>query len=298
MAKRKDKDGPRRDAPSPDPAAPPPPSRPGSLNYADYLRVDDLLALQSPQSRPPHHDEIQFIVVHQVFELWFRLLLHETDRISAMLARGDDASLREAVHLLRRVARIAGTLKDQIGLLDSMKPARFLGFRDLLEPASGFQSFQFRELESAWGLKDPVQLRVHAAHHVRKERLERRLLAPSVPDRLWTLLAARGFDCPPGADGDAAVRRIRALRGIYEAPGEHALLEELLEALLEVDAQFALWRRHHVFMVERMIGRKWGTGGSQGVPYLEATLGGRFFPEIWAVRTHLEKGPASAAPPA
>ena len=93
-------------------------------------------------------------------------------------------------------------------------------------------------------------------------------------------------------------RRVRAAKGVYEAPGEHALLEELLEALLEVDAQFALWRKHHVFMVERMIGRKWGTGGSQGVPYLESTLDARFFPELWAVRTHLERGPASEAPPA
>jgi tryptophan 2,3-dioxygenase len=281
-----------------DPNAPPPPVPPGRLNYADYLHVDDLLRLQRQESRPPHHDEMQFIVVHQVFELWFRLLLHETDRIAAMLDRGDDGSLREAVHLLRRVARVARSMQDQIGLLDSMKPARFLGFRDVLEPASGFQSFQFREVEAAWGLKDPGQLRHHEGNPARAARLRARLEAPSIPDRLGGMLRARGFDWPAGEGKEEADRRIAAARSVYQDPAGHPLLEELLEALLEVDAQFALWRRHHVFMVERMIGRKWGTGGSQGVPYLETTLARRFFPELWAVRTVLQKGPASEAPPA
>jgi tryptophan 2,3-dioxygenase len=270
----------------------------GRLTYADYLHVDDLLALQRTQSRPAHHDEMQFIVVHQVFELWFRLLLHETDRIAAMLGRGDDDSLREAVHLLRRVARVVRGLQEQIGLLDSMKPVRFLGFRSLLEPASGFQSYQFRELECAWGQKDQGQVAHHAARPERRERLERRLAAPSVPDRLGETLRARGLDYPAGPGEALFARRVRALKSIYEDPARNPLLEDLLEALLEVDAQFALWRRHHVSMVERMIGRKWGTGGSQGVPYLESTLPGRFLPELWAVRTHLEKGRASEAPPA
>ena len=295
MAKKKG----REDDGRPDRAgAPPPPVPKGRLTYADYLRVDELLALQRPETKPPHHDEMQFIVVHQVFELWFRLLLHESDRIGAMLARGDDESLREVIHLLRRVARIATTLQVQIGLLDSMKPVRFLGFRDVLEPASGFQSYQFRELESAWGLKEPAHLGHHAAAPGRSERLSKRLAAPSIPDRLGELLRARGFDWPEGPVEEIADRRLRSLKGIYESPGRHPLLEDLLEALLEVDAQFALWRRHHVFMVERMIGRKWGTGGSQGVPYLETTLARRFFPELWAVRTILEKGPSSKAPPA
>lgn len=279
-------------------AAPPPPVPAGRLNYADYLRVDDLLGLQRQESNPPHHDEMQFIVVHQVFELWFRLLLHESDRIAAMLDRGDDGSLREAVHLLRRVARIARSMQDQIGLLDSMKPARFLGFRDVLEPASGFQSFQFREMESAWGLKDPRQIRHHETRPHRAERLKRRLEAPSIPDRLGRMLRARGFDWPEGEGNEVADRRIAAARSVYQDPAKHALLEELFEGFVEVDSQVALWRRHHVFMVERMIGRKWGTGGSQGVPYLESTLPQRFFPELWAVRTLLQKGPASEAPPA
>ena len=281
-----------------DDAAPPPPPGAGRLNYADYLKVDDLLRLQHPESKPPHHDEMQFIVVHQVFELWFRLLLHETDRIGAMLGRGDDGSLREAVHLLKRVARIARSMQEQIGLLDSMKPARFLGFRDVLEPASGFQSFQFREFESAWGHKDPRQMKHHESRPHRAERLRRRLEAPSLPDRLGAMLRARGFDWPEGEGKEIADRRIAAARSIYQDPARHAVLEDLLEALVEVDSQVALWRRHHVFMVERMIGRKWGTGGSQGVPYLESTLPQRFFPELWAVRTLLEKGPASEAPPA
>jgi tryptophan 2,3-dioxygenase len=278
--------------------APPPPVPAGRLTYADYLRVDDLLSLQRPESRPPHHDEMQFIVVHQVFELWFRLLLHETDRIGAMLERGDDPSLREAIHLLRRVARVARGMQEQIGLLDSMKPVRFLGFRDVLEPASGFQSFQFREMECAWGLKDEEQLRHHASHPARKARLERRLAAPSVPDRLGALLRSRGLDWPEGKGEEVLARRVAAAKAVYEDPARHPLLEDLLEGLLEVDAAVLLWRRHHVSMVERMIGRKWGTGGSRGVPYLESTSSLRFFPELWAVRTHLEKGPASAAPPA
>jgi len=270
----------------------------GQLTYADYLRVDELLGLQRQETKPPHHDEMQFIVVHQVFELWFRLLLHETDRIGAMFGRGDDASLREAIHLSKRVARIAKGMQEEIGILDSMKPIRFLGFRSVLEPASGFQSFQFRELEAAWGRKDPGMLRHHAAVPARSARIEARLAAPSIPDRLGAMLRKRGFDWPAGAGETEFARRVRAAKGIYEAPDEHALLEELLEALLDVDAQFALWRKHHVFMVERMIGRKWGTGGSQGVPYLESTLDARFLPELWAVRTSLDRGPASEAPPA
>jgi tryptophan 2,3-dioxygenase len=277
---------------------PPPPVPAGRLTYADYLHVDELLRLQRQETKPPHHDEMQFIVVHQVFELWFRLLLHETDRIGAMLSLGDDASLREAVHLSRRVARIVHGMQGEIEVLNSMKPARFLGFRDVLEPASGFQSYQFRELEFAWGAKEPRHLRHHESSPARKARLEKRLADPSIADRLGGLLRARRMDWPEGDGEDAALRRVRAAKAIYEKPGEHALLEELCEALVEVDAEFALWRRHHVFMVERMIGRKWGTGGSQGVPYLESTLDRRFFPELWAVRTHLEKGPASAAPPA
>lgn len=290
----------RRDAAKAKPGdstAPPPPVAPGRLTYGDYLRVDDLLSLQRPVSRPPHHDEMQFVIVHQVFELWFRLLLHETDRVAAMLGRGDDAALREAVHLLRRVARILRSLSGQIEILDSMKPARFLGFRDVLEPASGFQSLQFREIECSWGLKDPG----HAAHHAAPAtgaRLARRLAAPSIPDLLGAAMRARGFDWPAEAGDEAAAKRIASARAVYEDPAKHALVEELFEHLVEVDAAFALWRRHHVFMVERMIGRKWGTGGSQGVPYLETTLARRFFPELWAVRTHLAKGPASEAPPA
>ncbi len=285
-------DGPPRDD------APPPPVAKGRLSYADYLRVDELVGLQHPVSDPPHHDEMQFIVVHQVFELWFRLTLHETDRLAAVLARADDAALREALHVLRRMARIAALMQPQIGLLDSMKPIRFLGFRDNLEPASGFQSYQFREFEAAWGRKDPGMLRHHAASPTRSGRLQARLAAPSIPDRLGGLLRARGLDWPEGDDDDARGRRLEAARRVYESPADWLPLEDLFEALLEMDAQVALWRRHHVSMVERMIGRKWGTGGSQGVPYLESTLGARFFPELWAVRTVLRRGPASEAPPA
>ncbi len=280
------------------PGAPPPPLPEGALSYADYLRVDALVGMQERRSRPPHHDEMQFIVVHQVFELWFRLLLHETDRVGAMLDRGDDPALREAVHLLRRVARVVRLLQPQIEILDSMKPLRFLGFRSVLEPASGFQSYQFRELEAAWGRKDPRHLAHHGKSPARAARLRARLEAPSIAERLAALLRRRGLDYPDGADEAAAARRVAALRAVYEAPAVHPLLEDLLELLLEVDGQFNLWRRHHVLMVERMIGRKWGTGGSQGVPYLETTLDARFFPDLWAVRTYLQRGPGSEAPPA
>ncbi|MHC4923795.1 MAG: tryptophan 2,3-dioxygenase family protein [Planctomycetota bacterium] len=269
-------------SPSEDKSAPPPVIKEGQLSYADYL------------------DEMPFIAVHKAIELWFRLLLHESRRVAAMLGKGDDESLREAMHLLSRIERIARQMQPQIGLLDSMKPLRFLGFRHVLEPASGFQSYQFREMEYAWGLRNPHMLKHHDAKPARRERLEEWLAQPSMRDHLGGLLRKRGFDYPAGEgeDDEAAFEaRVKAIKSIYENP-EHSLLEDLLEALLEVDAQVALWRRHHVFMVERQIGRKWGTGGSQGVPYLERTLAMRFFPEIWAVRTHLERGEASRADPA
>jgi tryptophan 2,3-dioxygenase len=214
-----------------------------------------------------------------------------------MLDRKDDASLREAMHLLKRVARIAALMQPQIALLDSMKPVRFLGFRSNLEPASGFQSYQFREMEFAWGRKDPAFLVHHDTLDTRRQRLQRRLAEPSIADLLGALLRARGLDYPAGEDDAAYAARVAAMKTVYENPEAHLPLEDLLEALLEVDAQIALWRRHHVSMVERQIGRKWGTGGSQGVPYLESTYGARFFPELWTVRTVLQRGPASEAPP-
>jgi tryptophan 2,3-dioxygenase len=246
------------------------------FTYEDYLRLPALLELQAPKSDPPEHDELQFIVVHQTYELWFKLILHELDEVAARIGR-DDA--RGAARLLRRAGEIMRVLVAQIHVLETMLPADFLRFRDRLKPASGFQSAQFREVEFLLGLKDRALLRFFAPETDARARLERRLAAPSLGEAFFALLARRGL-------GEA---RLEALRAIYREGATEADLLELAEALIDLDEQVTLWRFHHVRMAERVIGAKPGTGGSEGVHYLAGTLAAKphAFPELWEVRTLL-----------
>jgi tryptophan 2,3-dioxygenase len=250
------------------------------LTYGTYLKVPELLSLQQCRSDPAHHDEPLFIVIHQVYELWFKLVLHEID--SALVELGADR-VGEGTRLLRRVVEIQRLLVAQVRVLETMRPQDFLGFRYHLNPASGFQSVQFRELEYVLGLKDPAYLQHLRAEPVELDRLRRRLEAPSVGDALDGLLHRRGF-----AYQDPEGRELAFAR-IYEDEA-FADLNALLEVLIEIDECLALWRAHHVQMVERMIGGKRGTGGSEGVPYLQTTLPKRAFPELWRARTHLGQG--------
>lgn len=263
------------------------------LTYGSYLKVPELLSLQQCRSTPAHHDEPLFIVIHQAYELWFKLILHEVDTAAERLAADD---VWEARRLLRRVVEIWRVLVAQVSILETMRPQDFLGFRDHLNPASGFQSVQFRELEFALGMKDARVLEALRSEPDEIARLRRRLAAPSLGDAVDELLVRRGFERrpEPGASADGASRsedwRLQALTRIYERPDGHPDLLALCEVLLDIDESIALWRARHVLMVERMIGAKRGTGGSEGVGYLRSTLPKRGFPDLWAVRSALGGG--------
>jgi tryptophan 2,3-dioxygenase len=251
------------------------------LTYDDYLKVPQLLSLQVPQSAPAEHDELQFIVVHQCYELWFKLVLHTLDAVGAALDR-DDA--REAARLSRRVVEIQKVLLAQLRVMETMLPGDFLRFRDRLQPASGFQSAQFREVEIALGQRTPAILRFFPPGTEARARLDRRLAAPALGDRFYALLSRAGHDVLGGREA-----RLAALKKIYLERDRHRELVELAEALLDIDENLLTWRFHHVRMAERVIGAKQGTGGSDGVAYLEASIRerGKAFPELWEVRTLL-----------
>lgn len=280
----------------------------GQLSYGDYLRIADLLTLQGLRSQPAQHDETLFIVIHQVYELWFKQLLHEIDAAVARLGRDE---VLGANRLLRRGIEIQRVLVEQIKVLETMTPLDFLAFRDHIMPASGFQSAQFREIEFTSGVKDAHFLALGGFAESDRARLQARFAAPSLADAFAELLRRRGFDVP--AD-DAAVpdaereqmrrRRLASLIRIYREAEHHYDLFVLAETLIEYDEMWQLWRFRHVQMVERVIGAKPGTGGSEGAAYLRTTVDRRFFPELWAMRNDLSLstvadagGESGAAPP-
>ncbi|PZS04501.1 MAG: tryptophan 2,3-dioxygenase [Pseudonocardiales bacterium] len=249
------------------------------LSYGSYLRLPALLAQQVTESEPAAHDELLFITIHQVYELWFKLLLHELgDARDAMLA-GEAYRPRLRLARARVIERL---LVDQIDIVETMTPQDFLAFRALLAPASGFQSVQFREVEFVSGAKDEAFVaRLHDATDDERARLVARLAEPTLWDGYLALLQAAGFAVDTGAARRAALASVSRDRDRYGA------LWDLAEALVDHDEQWALWRSRHVLMVERMIGRKSGTGGSTGAPYLATRLNLRFYPELWELRSHL-----------
>lgn len=265
-----------------------------AIKYSEYLRVPELLEQQHCLTEPEAHDELQFIVVHQVYELWFKLVRHELDAILAALRGGSDTDLHTAFRLARRVQEIFKVLVTQIHVLETMRPADFMAFRKKLNPASGFQSVQFREVEAMLGLKD-AELAAYTRDDPRHPALLERLAAPSIDEVAYDLLRARGYDVvtPSETRSEAdADRSLAALKTLYDKPDGDPLLYGLLEALVELDEQLILWRRHHVMMVERQIGDKPGTGKGttgdlDGIRYLRTTLNRRAFPDLWAVRTVL-----------
>ena len=249
------------------------------LTYGGDLAVPDLLETQRLRSDPPVHDELLFIVVHQAYELWFKQLLFELEAIRDLLLAGDGERAR---HYLTRVHAIERVLIEHIEVLQTMSPQDFLEFRSLLTPASGFQSAQFREIEFLSGLKDRRYLRDLAASADELARLAKRLDEPTVWDGFVSLLERHGLPMPED-DEDTRMRSLVAMA----REREHAALFAVSERLLDHDEAIATWRSHHVLMVEREIGAKGGTGGSSGVDYLRSTLGKRFFPELWGLRSHL-----------
>jgi len=250
------------------------------LSYGLYLRLPDLLGLQTLLSDPPAHDELLFIVIHQAYELWFKELLFELESIRTCLFGGDT---RRARHYLRRTHAIDRLLIEQIPILETMSPQEFLEFRHNLAPASGFQSVQFREVECISGLKEPGTLRRLGDLPEERARLERRLEEPTLWDAFCHLLERFGFPMP--AD-DPDARRESLLRLVRDE-GTYTELFAVSDSLLTHDELIATWRLRHVLMVERQIGSKTGTGGSTGVSYLKTTLDKRLYPELWDIRTYL-----------
>ncbi len=248
----------------------------GLLTYGSYLRLPGLLAQQVPQADPPAHDELLFITVHQVYELWFGQLLHELAAIRDAMTAGETWRAR---HLLRRVHAVDRLLIAQVDILETMTPQDFLEFRAVLSPASGFQSVQYRELEFLSGLKDERYLaRLRGMSDAEQARLRRRLAEPSVWDAYLELLAARGL----AAGSDAEV--LDSLAVVARDRAHYDDLWQLAEDLLTHDELAGLWRSRHVAMVERQIGTKSGTGGLTGAPYLRSRIPVRYYPLLWELR--------------
>ncbi len=258
-----------------------------TMTYRDYLCVPELLDLQRMRSEGPEHDEMLFIVVHQVYELWFKQVLHELDQLVAHM---DADRPDRGQHQLKRVRAILKTMVGQLDILETMTPLEFLSFRDFLGTSSGFESGQFRELEFLLGLKS-------AAHLERfmgtpdEDRLRRRMAEPSVWDSFVAHLARTGHPIPdevldrPVEEATTPSEGVQdALIDIYRtSPG----LTELCELLTDLDEGLQEWRYRHVMMVQRTIGTKMGTGGSDGVGYLRSTLFNPVFPDLWEIRSRL-----------
>ncbi len=237
------------------------------LSYGTYLKVPELLQLQKGLSQ--EHDELLFIVAHQVYELWFKVVLFELEAARDRIDAGDIFFAR---HHLHRVYVIEKLLVEQLEVLETMSPQDFLAFRSKLAPASGFQSVQFREIEFLSGLKEPRYVARLEATPEELSRLRRRLDEPSLDDAFRALVQRRGAP---------------TLVEIFRDRQRHGDLFDLCEGLLDHDETFAHWRARHVLMVERQIGSKTGTGGSSGAEYLRTTLAKRFYPELWEVRSQL-----------
>ncbi len=264
------------------------------LTYSSYLKIPELLSLQHMLSEPLRHDELLFIIIHQTYELWFKELLHDLEAVVRCLqAVSRNAKARdevyEAARLLRRCTEIMRVIVTQFTILETMLPTHFLAFREKLAPASGFQSAQFREIEFLCGLQDAKMLQHHSAIPEEYARLERRLHEPSLHDVLFEALHAIG-KLQPYSQMDERGRfeaRARAIRDLYEDEEHFRDWIDVCERLTEFDELVVSWRLRHIQMVERTIGAKFGTGGSEGASYLRTTLDKKFFPELWEARTML-----------
>ena len=261
----------------------------GGMTYGSYLALDRILNAQKPVSS--HHDEMLFIVIHQVTELWMKLSLHE---LTGVLRQIQSDELGPAFKMLSRVARIQGQLILSWDVLSTMTPLDFSSFRNQLQQSSGFQSYQYRSLEFTLGNKNRELIEVHRRDAAIYQQLKETLEKPSVYDETLRMLARRGFEIPsthverdwsdpyePHAEVEAAWLKV------YRDVNTHWDLYELAEKFVDLEHKFQQWRFAHMKTVERIIGGKRGTGGTSGVSYLEKALNLKFFPELWSVRTSI-----------
>jgi tryptophan 2,3-dioxygenase len=259
-----------------------------AVTYSGYLKIDELLSLQQPRSEGPEHDELLFIVIHQVYELWFKELLHEFDRV-ALLLTADES--HRAQHVLKRILTILKVMVAQLDILETMTPLEFLSFRARLEAASGFQSDQFRQVEFVLGAKSEAAMGRFPEGSRAHDALRRRYGAPTLWDAFLHYLAREGYRVPEVLLSRDVTGRIEPstdiqhiLIDIYRHDSKNA---ELCERLVDLDEGIQEWRYRHVKMVERTIGTKRGTGGSSGTAYLATTLAKPLFPDLWEIRGHL-----------
>ena len=259
-----------------------------AATYGSYLKLDELLSLQQPRSEGPEHDELLFIIIHQVYELWFKELLHEFDRVARLLT---SEAPHRAQHTLKRILTILKVMVAQLDILETMTPLEFLSFRARLEAASGFQSDQFRQIEFLLGAKNEHAIERFPEPSRAREALARRYQAPTLWDAFLHYLSREGYRVPAAhlsrdvtarAEPSSEIQAI--LIDIYRGDPKNA---ELCERLVDLDEGLQEWRYRHVKMVERTIGMKRGTGGSAGVPYLAGTLGKPLFPDLWEIRGRL-----------
>lgn len=259
-----------------------------AVTYGTYLKVDELLSLQQPRSSGPEHDELLFIVIHQVYELWFKELLHELDRVAQLLDAGES---HRAQHTLKRVLTILKVMVAQLDILETMTPLEFLTFRERLAAASGFQSDQFRQIEFMLGAKNEAAIGRFPEGGRARGALQQRYTAPTLWDAFLHYLSREGYQVPASQltrnvthplEASDDIQRI--LIDIYRTDPKNA---ELCERLVDLDEGMQEWRYRHVKMVERTIGTKRGTGGSAGTGYLRSTLGHNIFPDLWEIRAQL-----------
>lgn len=259
-----------------------------SVTYGSYLAVDELLALQRPRSEGPEHDEMLFIVIHQVYELWFKQVLHEVDRVIELLEKHDPY---RAQHSLKRILTILKVLVAQLDILETMTPLEFQSFRARLEAASGFQSDQFRQLEFALGNKSQQAIDRFPAGSRARTALQQRFGSPTLWDAFLRYLYSEGYQIPSASLSRDVTARIEpsedlqsTLIDLYRRDPKHA---EMCERLVDLDEGLQEWRYRHVKMVQRTIGAKIGTGGSSGAQYLATTLMTPIFPDLWEIRSCL-----------
>jgi len=259
------------------------------LTYTSYLALEPLLTLQRPRTQA--HDEHLFIIIHQASELWMKLAIVE---LGAAMRELNEGRVRPALKMLSRISRIQAQLTQSWNVLATMTPSDYSAFRNGLGQSSGFQSWQYRQIEFQLGNKNPSLIRAHHNNPPARSLLERVLGQPSIYDLVLRILSGAGLTIPPDlVDRDYAVPYVphelveQAWLKIYSEPDRHWDLYELAEKLVDIEHQFQVWRFSHMKTVERIIGFKRGTGGTAGVSYLVRALELRFFPELWSVRTSL-----------
>jgi tryptophan 2,3-dioxygenase len=259
-----------------------------AVTYGNYLKIDELLSLQQPRSSGPEHDEMLFIVIHQVYELWFKELLHEGDRVRLLLEGRDT---HRALHTLKRILTILKVMVAQLDILETMTPLEFMTFRERLEAASGFQSDQFRQLEFFLGLKTDQAIARFPEGGRARAALQQRFAEPTLWDAFLHYLAKEQYEIPPAHLSRDVTQPVepspeiqQVLIKVYRGDAKNA---ELCERLVDLDEGMQEWRYRHVKMVERTIGMKAGTGGSSGAHYLRTTLSRPAFPDLWEIRSQL-----------